>query len=32
MRMQMRRLHPADECLSKKWESHVHMVTLYTVW
>jgi len=32
MRMQMRRFTRLTNAFSKKWENHVHMVALYTVW
>jgi hypothetical protein len=32
MRMQMRRFTRLTNAFSKKFESHVHMVALYTVW
>jgi hypothetical protein len=32
MRMQMRRFTRLTNVFSKKWENHVHMVALYTVW
>jgi hypothetical protein len=32
MRMQMRRFTRLTNALSKKFENHVHMVALYTVW
>jgi hypothetical protein len=32
MRMQMRRLTRLTNAFSKKFENHVHMVALYTVW
>jgi hypothetical protein len=32
MRMQMRRFTRLTNGFSKKWENHVHMVALYTVW
>jgi hypothetical protein len=32
MRMQMRRFTRLTNAFSKKFENHVHMVALYTVW
>jgi hypothetical protein len=32
MRMAMRRFTRLTNAFSKKWENHVHMVALYTVW
>lgn len=32
MRMHMRRFTRLTNAFSKKWENHVHMVALYTVW
>jgi hypothetical protein len=32
MRIQMRRFARLTNGFSKKWENHVHMVALYTVW
>src|SRR6202022_4210410 len=32
MRMQMRRFTPLTNAFSKKFENHMHMVALYTVW
>jgi hypothetical protein len=32
MRMQMRRFTRLTNAFSKKFENHMHMVALYTVW